>query len=92
MAEIPEMASLQSECKISTMQVSAFASDLLIKVRSTGANNTVVIGGLNFAYELDNVAKTPVVGFNIMYNTHPYDFGGKLVNKQFFHILKFSAR
>jgi endoglucanase len=42
-------------------------------VRSAGANNLVLIGGLDFAYDLSFVQNTPVLGYNIAYTTHPYD-------------------
>jgi endoglucanase len=48
-------------------------------VRDTGANNVVIIGGLNYAYDLSGIANYAIDGVNIMYNTHPYDFGGKQV-------------
>jgi aryl-phospho-beta-D-glucosidase BglC (GH1 family) len=47
--------------------------DLYDTVRQTGANNLVVIGGLNWAFDLSGVANNPVKGFNILYATHPYD-------------------
>lgn len=46
-------------------------------VRSTGANNIVIIGGLNWAFDLSGVASHRVKGSNIMYATHPYNFPGK---------------
>jgi len=46
-------------------------------VRSTGATNLVVIGGLNWAYDLSGVPANRVRGNNIIYNTHPYNYGGK---------------
>jgi len=46
-------------------------------VRSTGATNLVVIGGLNWAYDLSGVPQNRVKGDNIIYNTHPYNYGGK---------------
>lgn len=45
-------------------------------VRSTGANNLVVIGGLNFAFDLSGVVNYPVKGYNIVYATHPYSSKG----------------
>jgi len=46
-------------------------------VRSTGADNVVIIGGLNWGYDLSGVAQHKVKGYNIVYNTHPYNYGGK---------------
>jgi hypothetical protein len=41
-------------------------------VRGTGAKNLVIIGGLNWAYDLSQVSSHAVNGTNIIYNTHPY--------------------
>jgi len=46
-------------------------------VRSTGANNLVLIGGLNWAYDLSGVPSHKINGDNIVYVTHPYDYPGK---------------
>jgi hypothetical protein len=42
-------------------------------IRATGANNLVVVGGLDWAYDLSFVSSLPVVGYNILYATHPYN-------------------
>jgi endoglucanase len=42
-------------------------------VRDTGANNLVVIGGLDFAYDLSGVPGNRIDGYNILYATHPYN-------------------
>jgi hypothetical protein len=47
-------------------------------IRATGAHNLIVIGGINWAFDLSGVSNGYAVnGFNIVYNTHPYDYGGK---------------
>jgi Tfp pilus assembly protein PilV len=46
-------------------------------VRSTGANNLVLIGGLNYAFDLSGVPANRINGNNIVYATHPYDQPGK---------------
>jgi hypothetical protein len=47
-------------------------------VRATGATNTVIVGGINWAYDLSGVLTGyKVKGSNIAYATHPYDFPGK---------------
>ncbi|MBC7917689.1 MAG: cellulase family glycosylhydrolase [Rhodoferax sp.] len=51
--------------------------ELYNTVRATGATNLVVIGGLNWAYDLSGVPTHRVVGNNIVYNTHPYNYPGK---------------
>lgn len=47
--------------------------ELYDTVRATGADNLVIIGGLDWAYDLSGVATHLVRGTNIMYATHPYD-------------------
>jgi len=51
--------------------------ELYNTVRATGATNLVVIGGLSWAYDLSGVPTHRVVGNNIVYNTHPYNYPGK---------------
>lgn len=46
-------------------------------VRNEGFSNLVIVGGLNYAYDLSGVPNYRVNGFNIVYNTHPYDFPDK---------------
>jgi endoglucanase len=42
-------------------------------VRAAGADNPVIVGGLDWAYDLGHVAGSPVQGYNVMYATHPYN-------------------
>ena len=42
-------------------------------VRSAGASNLVIVGGLNWAFDLSHVTDFAVKGFNILYATHPYN-------------------
>jgi hypothetical protein len=51
--------------------------ELYDTVRGTGANNVVVAGGLDYAYNLGGVGSNQIQGFNIMYATHPYNQPGK---------------
>jgi endoglucanase len=46
-------------------------------VRDTGANNLVVIGGLNYAFDLSGVPANRIDGYNIVYATHPYNTSGR---------------
>jgi endoglucanase len=52
--------------------------ELYDTVRKTGANNLVIAGGLNWAFDLSGVAQNPIQGFNVMYATHPYDTSNRL--------------
>lgn len=47
-------------------------------VRDTGATNLVIVGGLNWAYDLSEIPTYKLTGTNIVYNTHPYEVDGKL--------------
>jgi endoglucanase len=41
-------------------------------VRGAGADNLVVIGGLNYAFDLSGVPSNRISGYNILYATRPY--------------------
>ena len=42
-------------------------------VRAAGADNLVIVGGLDYAFDLSHVQSYPVAGYNILYATHPYN-------------------
>jgi hypothetical protein len=46
-------------------------------IRATGAQNIVIAGGISWAYDLTGVATHRIQGNNIMYASHPYDYGDK---------------
>jgi len=46
-------------------------------VRAAGAENLVIIGGLNWAYDLSGVPAHRIAGHNIVYATHPYNTPGR---------------
>ena len=47
-------------------------------VRATGAENLVIAGGLDWAYDLSGVpGDTEIDGYNVMYASHPYDLPTK---------------
>ncbi|HXN33842.1 MAG TPA: cellulase family glycosylhydrolase, partial [Polyangiaceae bacterium] len=54
--------------------IAAGMQQLYDAVRGTGANNVVIAGGLDWAYDLSSVGPSGsyVHGYNIMYATHPY--------------------
>ena len=51
--------------------------ELYDTVRDAGADNLVLIGGLDYAYDLSGVPNHRVAGYNIVYVAHPYDFESK---------------
>jgi endoglucanase len=57
-------------------------SGLYNAVRSAGADNLVLIGGLDWAFDLTVMSRRPISGYNIMLVSHPYqdkqDFAGKV--------------
>jgi endoglucanase len=46
--------------------------ELYTAVRSAGANNLVIVGGLSWSFDLSGVSSHAVTGTNILYNTHVY--------------------
>jgi hypothetical protein len=52
--------------------VVAGMQELYDAVRGTGADNVVIVGGLDFAYDLRGVTDHALAGTNLAYATHPY--------------------
>lgn len=50
---------------------------LVNAVRGTGANNLVIVAGMVWGYDLSQIASYPIIGTNVVYDTHPYPYGGK---------------
>src|SRR6266487_8643 len=50
---------------------------LVDAVRGTGAANLVLLGGMNWGYDLSQIATYPITGTNVVYDTHPYPYNGK---------------
>jgi endoglucanase len=68
---------------ISDEQWYASMSGLYNAVRNTaGADNLVIIGGVDWAFDLTVMSRRPIAGYNIMLASHPYqdkqDFAGKV--------------
>jgi hypothetical protein len=53
--------------------VAAGMQQLVDAVRSTGAQNLVLVGGLDWAFDLSGVPTHRIRGENVVYVTHPYD-------------------
>jgi endoglucanase len=70
------------DCKCSkTLSYPGVGMQALVNaVRGAGANNLVLVGGMNWGYDLSQVGSYPLSGSNIVYDTHPYPYGDKLSN------------
>jgi len=53
---------------------------LVNTIRATGANNLILTGGMNWGYDLSQLATYQLTGSNIVYDTHPYPYTDKLPN------------
>ncbi len=51
---------------------------LVDTIRQAGARNLVLVGGLNWGYDLSKLPLYALSGPNIVYDTHPYPYQGKL--------------
>ena len=54
---------------------------LVDTVRSVGASNLVLVGGLDWGYNLSQLATYHLRGTNIVYDTHPYDYYGEIADQ-----------
>lgn len=50
---------------------------LVDTVRQQGARNLLLVGGLNWGYDLSGLPQYALSGPNIVYDTHPYPYQGK---------------
>ncbi len=50
---------------------------LVSAVRQVGAQNLLLVGGVNWSYELSGLKNAPLMGINLVYDTHPYPYAGK---------------
>jgi hypothetical protein len=50
---------------------------LVDTVRGTGATNLVLVGGMDWGYDLSQITTYPITGTNVVYDTHPYPYNGK---------------
>jgi endoglucanase len=50
---------------------------LVDAVRGTGATNLALVGGMDWGYDLSQIASYAITGSNVVYDTHPYPYNGK---------------
>jgi endoglucanase len=65
-------------CSKTVSYQSAGMQALVNAVRSAGANNLVLVGGMNWGYDLSQLPTYALSGSNIVYDTHPYPYSGKM--------------
>ncbi|HEY6539856.1 MAG TPA: cellulase family glycosylhydrolase [Ktedonobacteraceae bacterium] len=53
---------------------------LVNAVRGTGASNLVIVAGMDWGYDLSQIAKYSIQGANVIYDTHPYPYAEKQPN------------
>lgn len=68
------------DCKCSkTLTYTSVGLQALVNtVRSAGANNLVLVGGIAWGYDLSQIGTYQITGSNVVYDTHPYPYGDKL--------------
>ena len=67
-------------CTKSFTYTSVGMQDLVNTIRGTGANNLIVVGGMNWGYDLSQLATYKLSDANIVYDTHPYPYTDKAPN------------
>ncbi|HVB72497.1 MAG TPA: cellulase family glycosylhydrolase [Ktedonobacteraceae bacterium] len=50
---------------------------LVNTIRATGANNLILIAGMNWGFDLSQVLSNQISGSDIVYDTHPYPYAEK---------------
>ena len=51
---------------------------LVTAIRDAGANNLVIVGGMNWGFDLSGVPTHTITGINVVYDTHPYPYSDKM--------------
>src|SRR5215469_17277082 len=49
-----------------------------VRAPAVGANNLVLVGGMGWGYDLSQLSTYPITGTNVVYDSHPYPYPGKL--------------
>lgn len=68
----------ECSCKQTFTYQSVGMQALVTAVRNTGATNLVLVAGMVWGYDLSRIAQYPIVGSNVVYDTHPYPYSNKL--------------
>lgn len=54
------------------LELKNFAEEIITEIRNNDSQTIILVGGLNWAYDLSHVALHPVSGNQIAYAVHPY--------------------
>lgn len=65
-------------CRLTFSYRAVGMQTLVDTIRQAGARNLVLVGGLNWGYDLSNLPLYALSGPNIVYDTHPYPYQGKM--------------
>ncbi|HEX7734445.1 MAG TPA: cellulase family glycosylhydrolase [Ktedonobacteraceae bacterium] len=65
-------------CKLSLNYRAVGMQELVDAIRQAGANNLLLIGGLNWGFDLSRLPTYALNGGNLVYDIHPYPYNGKL--------------
>jgi len=75
--QITSDGSVQGVCNCTPSYPGVGMQTLVNTVRAAGANNLVLVAGTNWGFNLSQLSSFPITGANIVYDTHPYPYGGK---------------
>jgi endoglucanase len=76
--QITNDGSVQGVCNCIPSYPGVGMQTLVNTVRAAGANNLVLVAGTNWGFDLSQLSSVPITGANIVYDTHPYPYGGKM--------------
>lgn len=66
------------QCQKTLSYPSVGMQALVTTIRNTGANNIILVGGMNWGFDLSQIATYHITGSNIVYDTHPYPYADKV--------------
>jgi endoglucanase len=76
--QITNDTSIQGTCNCVPSYPGVGLQTLVNTVRGAGATNLVLVGGMNWGYDFSQLSSFPITGSNVVYDTHPYPYTGKL--------------
>ncbi|WP_161977445.1 glycoside hydrolase family 5 protein [Dictyobacter kobayashii] len=71
------VSSNDCQCKKTLSYPGIGLSTIVRAIRATGANNLVLIAGMNWGFDLSQLEHYPFETTNLIYDTHPYPYADK---------------